>query len=60
MMNFSIAEWDGDRIGDVLGSKIAGLGYNGPKQFTYTHSLGSTKFVFLRFGAMQGLDKKLY
>jgi hypothetical protein len=40
MMNFSLAEWDGHRIlGDVLGSKIAGLGCNGPKQFTYTYSL---------------------
>ena len=58
MMNSSIEEWNGTRIGEILWR--TGLGYNGPEQFTYTHSFGSTKFMFSRFGKSWGLDKNLY
>jgi hypothetical protein len=60
MMNSSIAEWNGTRIGEIIWA--TGLGYNGPEQFTYTHSdgLGGTKFMYSRFGKSWGLDKNLY
>jgi hypothetical protein len=58
MMNSSMEEWNGTRISEILSA--TGLGYNGPEQFTYTHSLGSTKFMYSRFGKVWGLDKNLY
>jgi hypothetical protein len=58
MMNSSIAEWNGTRIGQIV--KKTGLGYGGPEQFTYMHSLGSTRFIYSRFGHTWDLDKNLY
>ena len=58
MMNSSIEEWNGTRIGETMWK--TGLGYNGPEQFTHKHSLGSTKFMYSRFGKQWRLDKNLY
>jgi hypothetical protein len=58
MMDSNLPEWDGNKLVDIL--KTTGLGYNGPEQFTFVHSSGSTKFIYSRFGKMWGLDKNLY